>query len=56
MTFEDLGRLLIRLVLFVGYYFSRKTDLCHPFPQRFEKQFVLESKYSTISLNNTADN
>ena len=56
MTFEKLGGLLMRLALFVSYYVLRKTDLCHPFPQRFEKRFVHEGKYSTISLNNTADN
>ena len=41
MTFKKLGGFL----MFISYYFSRKTDLCIPLPQRFEKTFADESKY-----------
>ena len=33
------------LLLFISYYFSRKTDLCDLLPQRFEKTVTHESKY-----------
>ena len=40
MTFKKLGCLLMKLVLFTSYYFSRKTALCLPLPQRFEQTFT----------------
>ena len=41
MTCMNLGGLL----MFISYYFSRKTDLCLPLSQRFEKIFAHESKH-----------
>ena len=46
----------MKLALFISYYFSRKTDLCLPLPQRFEKTFAHESKYYKISLHTSAGN
>ena len=45
MTTEKLGVLLMKLVLFIKLLFLKKTDLCLPLPQRFEKTFTHESKY-----------
>ena len=28
----------MKVVLFLSYHFSNKTDLCLPLPQRFEKK------------------
>ena len=39
------------LLLFISYYFSRKTDLCDLLPERFEKTVTHESKYYNISPN-----
>ena len=45
MTSKNLGGWLMKFVLFISYYFSKKTDLCLPLPQTFEKTFAHESKY-----------
>ena len=51
MTSKKVGGLLLKIVLSISYYFSKKTDLCSPQPQRFEKMFAHESK-TGISLEN----
>ena len=41
----------MKLVLFISYYFSKRTDIRIPLPQRFEKIFPHESKYE---ISNTS--
>ena len=46
MTSKKLGGLLMKLVYTVhNLLFLKKTDICLPLPQRFEKPFAHESKY-----------
>ena len=52
MTCKKLGGLL----MFISYYFSRKSDLRLPFPQIFEKTFTHENKYQKMYLNTSTDN
>ena len=51
MTCKKLGGLL----MFVSYYFSRKTDQCLLLPQRFEKIFSHESRYQKNYLYTSED-
>ena len=45
MTFNKPGGFLMKILLFISYYFPKETDwvfLCH---KRFKKTFAHESKY-----------
>ena len=56
MTSKNFGGLLMKLVLLISYYFSKKltcVSLCH---KDLQKKFPHESKYKEISLNTFADN
>ena len=50
MKSKTLGGLLVKVVLFLSYSFSKKNGLCRPLPQRFEKTFTLESIHQKNSL------
>ena len=56
MTFKNLGDLSMILVLFI----SRKTHLCLPLPQIFEKAFAHENNkrihLQTTKLSSIKDN
>ena len=56
MTSKNFGGLLMKLVLLISYYFSKKltcVSLCH---KDLQKKFPHESKYKEITLNTFADN
>ena len=49
MNSKKPGILLMKLAWFINYFFSvKKTELCLPLPQRFEKTFAHDSKYEYI--------
>ena len=53
MTSKKPEGLLMKIVMFISYYFSKKLT-CVPWTQRFEKAH--ESKYQKNFLNTTPDN
>ena len=42
---KELGGLLMKIALFISYYYEKKPDLGLPLPERFEKTFAHRSKY-----------
>ena len=55
MTLKKLGRFVNENCAFHKLLFLKKTGLCLPWAQRFEKLFARESKYEK-PLNASADN
>ena len=56
MNFKKVAGLLMKIELFISYYFLKKAGMCLSWPQIFETRFAPEIKYYKTSLNTSAGN